>query len=157
MYTDDHQDWVPPNVGGGTDNPSLTWTGGWLDASQITPGHRVVRKTSDLIEPAPCRTFVLLDERDDSINDAFFVTDMRGFDPRQPSAWAVIDYPSSYHNGAGGLNFADGYSEIKRWRDPRTHPLHQKDCHLPLRNPGRACPDNPDLLWLMEHASSRQR
>jgi len=234
MYTDDHEDRVPPNVGGGRVNPALTWACGWLtldygdnsgasgtdwpdntntvflrdshlfpylrtvevwlcpgdqsqstlggrrhrrvrsvamncylgsydastgeiDSSQITPGHRVVRKSSDLIEPSPSQTFVLLDERDDSINDSYFVTDMSGLDPRQPSAWAVIDYPSSYHNGAGGLNFADGHSEIRRWRDPRTSPPHRNDWHLPLQNPGRACPGNQDLGWLMERASSRDR
>ena len=27
------------------------------------------------------------------------------------------DVPASYHNGAGGLSFADGHAEIKRWRD----------------------------------------
>ena len=129
---------------------------GALVTGSVTPGYRVARKTSELIEPSPAQTFVMLDERDDSINDACFTTDMGGFDPRQPSAWRLIDYPSSYHNGAGGLNFADGHSEIRRWRDPRTTPPHRKDYHLTLRNPGLHCPGNQDLLWLMERAGSRK-
>jgi hypothetical protein len=32
------------------------------------------------------------------------------------------NWPASYHNRAGSLNFADGHSEIKRWRDSRTMP-----------------------------------
>jgi len=27
----------------------------------------------------------------------------------------IIDFPASYHNGAAGLSFADGHSEVHRW------------------------------------------
>src|SRR5207302_8474038 len=33
--------------------------------------------------------------------------------PEQPN-WQ--DIPASYHNGACGFSFADGHSEIKKWR-----------------------------------------
>jgi prepilin-type N-terminal cleavage/methylation domain-containing protein/prepilin-type processing-associated H-X9-DG protein len=29
-----------------------------------------------------------------------------------------VDIPASYHNRAGGISFADGHAEIKKWRDP---------------------------------------
>ena len=53
-------------------------------------------------------TFVVLDEREDSINDGTFFTavDKPGFLP---------DVPASYHGGSGGLSFADGHSEIHKW------------------------------------------
>jgi prepilin-type processing-associated H-X9-DG protein len=28
----------------------------------------------------------------------------------------IIDYPASYHNGACGFAFADGHSEIHKWK-----------------------------------------
>ena len=28
----------------------------------------------------------------------------------------IIDFPASYHNGAAGLSFADGHSEIHQWK-----------------------------------------
>jgi prepilin-type processing-associated H-X9-DG protein len=63
---------------------------------------------------------VFIDEHPDSINDGFFVVDMRGYpDPKKAQ---LPDFPASYHNKAGGLAFADGHSEIKRWRVPRTMP-----------------------------------
>jgi len=34
-----------------------------------------------------------------------------------PATTYIVDYPASYHNGAGGVAFADGHSEIHRWRD----------------------------------------
>ena len=57
-------------------------------------GWRIYRKSSDLSNPGPTRTFVFLDEREDSINDGMFVVDMSGF-PGSP-AW-LVDSPASYH------------------------------------------------------------
>jgi prepilin-type N-terminal cleavage/methylation domain-containing protein len=64
------------------------------------------RKTSAIL--APSTTFVVLDERPDSINDGVYFTavDQPGF---------LEDVPASYHNGSGGLSFADGHSEIHTW------------------------------------------
>ncbi len=69
------------------------------------------KKLSDITDPQPCNLWVILDEREDSINDAFF-----GTFPHQPTV--MIDCPASYHGGSGGLSFADGHAEIHRWRDP---------------------------------------
>jgi prepilin-type N-terminal cleavage/methylation domain-containing protein len=121
-----------------------------------TPGYRIIKKTTEMINPAPAQTFVMLDERDDSINDGFFATAMEGFDPDKPSALVIDDYPSSYHNGAGGLNFADGHSEIKRWLDPRTKPPHQDDVHLTQSLGGIPSPGNPDVSWLQERATGKE-
>src|SRR2546425_12949245 len=43
--------------------------------SPWTPGYAVIKKVSDMTAPPPTKTFVLLDERDDSINDGYFVTE----------------------------------------------------------------------------------
>jgi prepilin-type N-terminal cleavage/methylation domain len=53
-------------------------------------------------------TFVFLDEREDSINDGSFFTDVD-----RPGN--LIDIPASYHGGSGGFSFADGHSEIHKW------------------------------------------
>ena len=121
--------------------------------SAWTPGYKVVKKVGDMTDPGPSGTFVFLDERDDSINDGFFVTEMTGFDPRKPNSWQIIDFPSSYHNGAGGFSFADGHAEIKRWLDPRTKANHKADVHLSL-SPASA--NNRDVLWLQERATGKK-
>ena len=55
-------------------------------------------------------TYVLIDENENTINDSFFVSD-----PTQVNWWQ--DVPATRHGAAGGLSYADGHSEIKRWRD----------------------------------------
>ena len=63
-------------------------------------------KSSDM--RSPTLTFVFLDEREDSINDATLFTSVL-------APTTIIDIPASYHGGSGGFSFADGHSEIHKW------------------------------------------
>ncbi len=92
---------------------------------------------------------VLLDEREDSINDGFFVVDMAGY-PGTMRILRIVDYPASYHNGAAGIAFADGHSEIHKWIDPRTRPQLLKGMELKLNVSSR---DNLDVVWMQRHSS----
>ncbi len=84
--------------------------GGWLPASNW----RVYGKSAQIRLPA--KTWVLVDEHPDSINDAACAVQMA-----KPGATTaqIIDFPASYHNGACGLSFADGHSEIHKWQGAR--------------------------------------
>jgi prepilin-type N-terminal cleavage/methylation domain-containing protein len=116
-------------------------------------GFKLLRKTTDMTDPAPSQNWVLVDEREDSINDGFFVVDMLGY-PDRPASIMLVDFPASYHNGAGGLNYADGHSEIKKWLDPRTVPKLRKGQELTLNI---ASPNNRDMIWFQQRSTSRKR
>jgi prepilin-type N-terminal cleavage/methylation domain-containing protein/prepilin-type processing-associated H-X9-DG protein len=109
---------------------------------------RFYLKLSDMTYPGPTRTWVLVDEHPDSINDGFFCIDMRGY-PNLAAA-ALPDVPASYHNGACGFAFADGHSEIKKWTDPRTMPPVRKVTYSSVNQA-----NNPDVMWLWEHTTSK--
>jgi hypothetical protein len=79
---------------------------------------------------------------------------MKGFNPRQPAALSLVDFPASYHVGAGGLTFADGHAQIKRWLDPRTKPVIKKGKNLELIAPSA---NNPDVIWLQERSTGLAR
>jgi prepilin-type N-terminal cleavage/methylation domain-containing protein len=111
---------------------------------------RILRKTSDMTDPGPAGTWLLIDEREDSINDGFFVVDMLGY-PDNPGSIMLVDFPASYHNGAGGLNFADGHSEIHKWVDPRTTPTLKRGVELTLNI---SSANNRDIIWLQERTTS---
>jgi prepilin-type N-terminal cleavage/methylation domain-containing protein/prepilin-type processing-associated H-X9-DG protein len=128
-------------VGGNGDSPGTNWRGNWGNGGRW----KVYRKTTDMLKPGPAKTFVTLDERKDSINDAYFVVEMDGYP--NPAATRLIDFPASYHGGAGGLAFADGHSEIHKWVDPDTTPPLVTDL-----NP-KNDPNNKDILWLQERSS----
>ncbi len=71
------------------------------------PIYKHIKKATEFLYPGPAETWVYLDEHPCSINDAGF------FNPK-PTSW--IDQPASYHNGAAGFAFADGHSEVHKWR-----------------------------------------
>jgi prepilin-type N-terminal cleavage/methylation domain-containing protein/prepilin-type processing-associated H-X9-DG protein len=128
-------------VGGNGDSPSTNYRGYWGVAGRW----HVYRKITEMFKPGPSKTFVILDERKDSINDAYFVTEMDGYP--DPNTTRIIDYPASYHNKAAGFAFADGHSEIHKWVDPDTMPPLTTD--LTTKND----PGNKDIIWLQEHSS----
>jgi prepilin-type N-terminal cleavage/methylation domain-containing protein/prepilin-type processing-associated H-X9-DG protein len=120
--------------------------------SPYTSGYHQFTKLSDIQTPNASKEWVFLDEREDSINDGWFAVNMDGYDPANPRALVQVDYPASYHNGSGGLSFADGHSEIHRWLDPRTTPPLQHNGTIPL---GNSVPNSVDMMWFQSHTSSR--
>lgn len=133
-------------VGGNGDSPTTGYRGYWgLEANFL-----VYRKLTQMVRPGPSMTFVILDERQDSINDAYFVTEMNGY----PNAarTRVIDYPAMYHNNAAGFAFADGHSEIHRWRDPETMPPLRPNGDLTTKDD----PNNVDIVWMQERSTRAQ-
>jgi prepilin-type processing-associated H-X9-DG protein len=127
----------------------------WFNSTDVNGfggGYRIYKKYSDLNDPGPSMTWVLMDEREDSINDAELVVGMDGY-PDKPNLWKLVDYPASYHNKAAGLGFADGHSEIHVWRDPRTTPALKKGNELQLNVTSA---NNQDSFWLMERSTRKQ-
>jgi prepilin-type processing-associated H-X9-DG protein len=59
----------------------------------------------------------------------------------------IVDWLASFHNGAGGLSFADGHSEIHKWRgaDIRPRVTGQK-----LTIPYPAGDSKNDIIWLSD-------
>ena len=102
-------------------------------------------KLSAMTRPGPAKTFVILDESALTINDAFFAVNMAGFDPIQLSALAFVDVPATFHNNAGSLSFADGHSEIHKWRDPRTAKARLF----------QASANNADIAWFQERSTAK--
>lgn len=91
------------------------WIGHYPNRGE-TPEFFEFIKLSDFRRPGPANTWVLLDEGL-NINDGWFMTTMDGYDPHNPAVqnrWG--DAPGSWHNKACGFSFADGHSEIHKWR-----------------------------------------
>jgi prepilin-type processing-associated H-X9-DG protein len=88
---------ISGNIGVGKGNAT---SGPW------DPIYKEIHKMGDFVNPGPAENWVHLDEHPGSINDAGFFN---------PYVSSIIDMPANYHNGAGGLSFADGHAEIHKW------------------------------------------
>ncbi len=112
-------------------DPIVPWT---------SSGTRNFYKDTDIVQPGPSMTYVFIDESTNSINDGFFVSD-----PTQGDYWQ--DVPAVRHGDACGLSFADGHSEIKKWRDTTV-------LHPPQSNAFPGQPNCGDAQWLHLRATS---
>lgn len=123
-----------------------TWGDGWSPS----PPWRIYLKSGDMIDPAPSNLWVIIDENPDSVNDAAFAV-VLGVPGRSPSVWQ--DGPATYHGGGCGFSFADGHSEIKKWKDPRT--LNLKITYTRTFPYGISQPNNRDIAWVQERTSAK--
>jgi prepilin-type N-terminal cleavage/methylation domain-containing protein/prepilin-type processing-associated H-X9-DG protein len=106
--------------------------------------YSVYTKESQMNNIGTANLWVFIDEHPDSINDAAFAVTMT-----PSSGW--IDYPATYHNGASGLAFADGHSEIHRWIEPgKIRPITYTG---PTAFPGNSGSDQ-DVTWLQQRTSA---
>jgi prepilin-type processing-associated H-X9-DG protein len=103
--------------------------------------------------PNPSGLFVTCDEHPDSINDGFLQanphTDIA------PSKWD--DLPATYHDGACGFSFADGHSEIHKFKSrvctilPVLYTTFQGSRAVPFSQDPVAAAN--DALWVANRAS----
>jgi prepilin-type N-terminal cleavage/methylation domain-containing protein/prepilin-type processing-associated H-X9-DG protein len=122
----------------------------WGEGHSTSPPWRIYKKSGDMVAPAPVNLWVVIDENPDSVNDAAFAVRM---DPQWPATlWQ--DGPANYHGGGCGFTFADGHSEIRKWKDPRT--LGLKTTYQSSFSFSISQPNNVDILWVQQRTSARQ-
>ena len=117
-------------------------------ASGFSLQNRIFRKQSDITFPSPVNCWVTIDESPGSINDGWFMCDPIAY----PKTW--VDIPASYHNGSGGLGFADGHAEIKKWRDSTVLLFGREGAKNGTYQPQGNPPG--DLQWLQQHTTSKK-
>ncbi len=103
---------------------------------KLSSAYVIFRKQSNIMRPAD--TWVTIDENEKEINDGWFL-----IRPEASGTWTSQDKPAAYHNNSGGVSFADGHSETKKWRDGRIL--------------GSSTSDRPtfagDLIWMAERTT----
>ena len=84
------------------------------NAAAFDENYRKFLKSGSILHPS--YLFVTLDEHPDSINDGYFqpFSTLANY---QTERW--YDLPASYHDGACGFSFADGHSEIHKWKSTK--------------------------------------
>ena len=120
---------------------------GWMGYTNrpLDTTFHFIRKTTDLGKLSASDAFVFVDERDDSIDDGFFGVSMVN--------GTMIELPANYHGGGGPVTFADGHVEFHRWLSPDTQFPQQSGVATENYKFISVAADDPDLLWLQDHAT----
>jgi prepilin-type N-terminal cleavage/methylation domain-containing protein/prepilin-type processing-associated H-X9-DG protein len=103
---------------------------------KLNAAYTIFRKQSNIKNPV--ETWVTIDENEAKINDGWFL-----IQPDKPGSWADQDIPAGYHNNSGGLSYADGHAQTKKWKDSKI-----------LKNTALNAPDSFDLMWMAEHTTT---
>ena len=93
-----------------------TWlNGNWATGVNNSPW-RTYGLLGSFVRPGASRTWVIIDEHPNSINDPAFCVGMGAPDASgNPTYNQVVDTPGDTHAGACGISYADGHSEIHKW------------------------------------------
>lgn len=119
-------------------NNYIGWEG-FLDDSLDFNNYKVFRKTTDI--ESPSEIFLIQDVYHKSICWPYFGTYM--------NKESFFNFPSTAHDRAGIVSFADTHIESHRWKDQRTIRAESPNYHAH----DDASPQNVDLQWLQQHAT----
>jgi prepilin-type processing-associated H-X9-DG protein len=120
--------------------------GAWLSGfyADPDPNYRTYGKITQMTKPGPSMTWVIMDENPDTINDTCLIIAM---------TQVLVDFPANYHNGAAGISFADGHTEMHKWTDDfaQTLPPGTINGQGVTINP---VPPSHDLAWIQPRTSA---
>ena len=132
------------NGGSHSGVPATAVNGPWLDGNhshKANQPYATFGKTTDFKIVSAAEIWVYVDESPWSINDGGL-----GVSAAQEK---VIDYPTMQHNGACGFAFADGHSEMHKWKSFLFN--------IKTLDPTAAVPSGSlqiaDWFWLAYHAT----
>jgi len=115
--------------------------------SGATKQFKMAKKLNDITAPAHKYIFVEEDVVDSPVHGPQS-HNLGGFVlMANNNYWRWWDIPAYYHNDRSTLGFADGHSEKRTWRDPRTLALMKHVRGTPGQ-PSNIQPDNPDMDYL---------
>jgi prepilin-type N-terminal cleavage/methylation domain-containing protein/prepilin-type processing-associated H-X9-DG protein len=116
-----------------------------------TPGNnleRIYRKQADILAPTPVNCWVFIDESPGTVNDGYFLCDPIA----NASQW--VDLPAAYHKGSGGIAFADGHAEQRKWTDGRIFDALNINFNTYPSAPKQT--PSVDLTWLQQRSTARK-
>jgi type II secretory pathway pseudopilin PulG len=119
-------------------NNYIGWEG-FLDDSLDFKNYKVLRKATEIVSPSGI--FLIQDVYFKSICWPYFGTYM--------NKESFFNFPSSAHQRAGVISFADTHVARHRWNDERTIKAESSNYHAH----DDASPNNADLQWLQQHAT----
>jgi len=134
--------------------------GGYGNGLERGPGlssstWRLYRSLNDILDPGPSMSIVFSDQREDQNGLPSLGFDMTGYPDRPELTQFTDELLPFYHGNSTSYSFADGHSELKRWKDPRSLVPVWKQRNQWIGFIRQ--PNNPDIRWLQERATRKNK
>jgi type II secretory pathway pseudopilin PulG len=119
----------------------------WMAGPKQTVYHTVYHRIDDVDEPSNRITFI--NQRADTYENGYFVTGGVGI--FKPLEYRWHEYPARYHGWITPVSFADGHTEIHRWKTkwPTQHNKFVTGKRI-------SAPNNVDLEWINTHSTTER-
>ena len=125
------------------------WCGRTGDASVAEI--QVVARLAQITNPGPGKMWIFADTHEDSVNAGAFTVNAHSILRDNEYIWSGGGLPAARHGGSGVFAFADGHSEFRKWKDPRTLFKVWETYRGSIWQPG-----NQDLYWLADNATQKR-
>jgi len=91
-------------------------------------------KVSAIQNPGPANALTFVDEHEKSVQQGTFgINALNRQSFFETPLWTWISFPATRHGDAGTVSFADGHTEVWRWREPNTMRLSAQNAWLVLQ------------------------
>lgn len=97
----------------------IPWFPGQSSGFLPAPKYKTYGKLGSIVKPSD--TWVFIDENEKSINDPAFAIQMADNNITPVTSTTIVDVPSGRHGGATGMSFADGHSNVHKWKSTTTY------------------------------------
>jgi prepilin-type N-terminal cleavage/methylation domain-containing protein/prepilin-type processing-associated H-X9-DG protein len=129
---------------------SMSVAMGTPDAPPLGPAFDGIsfHRSTDIKLISPAMAFVIIDERDDSVDDGEFLI------YQNPATTDLPNFPAAYHNGSGAMCFADGHAEMHRYLTAVFQPPQVNGEDATKEQFTTIAAGNVDMLWLQARLST---
>ncbi|MBN9694046.1 MAG: prepilin-type N-terminal cleavage/methylation domain-containing protein [Verrucomicrobia bacterium] len=104
-------------------------------------------KFADFARVSPSQIYIFIDEHELTLGNGKFSFNW----PLGPHSYWPGHWPARRHANQGAFSFADGHSELHRWKDARTGPKVLE--WAKAEAVGWDAHDNPDFEWIFNHTN----
>jgi prepilin-type N-terminal cleavage/methylation domain-containing protein len=113
----------------------------------LNSGYYVYTKLSNMLQPGPSQTWVIIEEAPVTVDDGFFAVNATA-----GNIW--VELPAVLHGRSSEMAYADGHAEIRNWTDGNMIQAANGPAYSGTANSTTPSPNSGDLAWFISRTTA---